>query len=185
MLNESDSWSSIIPSAEVWTALVGGVIMTICLIVLAHPPLKFSSIVMRYIVSAGCGAMAWILLLLFHGGLVLASTAGKWLALIAGSLIFLTAVFFNYYIGNISGGFRLEMLVNLSQSNQPISLEDWMALYGKGRGMHYFLEDRLKATLVPWKLGAWNAGIVMLTPLGHLAGQVNRLFARLFSEHRQ
>jgi hypothetical protein len=182
MLRDIDFRSIFIPSVEVWTALIGGFSITFFLIIFAHRPLKILSIVKRYIVSTGCGASVWVFLLKINGGLVLEINPGYCLAILAGALVFLSAVFFNYYLGNISGGFRIEMLVNMSQSRQPVSLAEWMALYGKGRGMHYFLEDRLKATLIPWRLGVWNAGRVCLTPLGHLAGQVNRFFARLLSE---
>jgi hypothetical protein len=105
------------------------------------------------------------------------------LELIAGGLIFLAAVFCNYYLGNISAGFRIEMLVNLADVNREVTLDEWMTLYGKGQGMHCFLENRLNATLIPWKLVAWRGNQITLTRFGRIVGRVNCFLASLFSEN--
>lgn len=106
----------------------------------------------------------------------------KFPSILAGALLILAAVFCNYYLGNISGGFRIEILVNLAEAGKALTLDEWMALYGKGAGMRYFLEDRLKTTLISWNLATQSGDQITLTPLGRLGGRVNCFLARLFSE---
>jgi len=181
-INYSNLANAFIPPVEIWTSIVGGLSITMFLLLFSRPPIKLPLIWRRYSASIGCGLAIWFLLLWVNNALPFPGGKEKWLALASGGFVYTTAIFCNYYLGNIGGGFRLEMLVNLAEVNRKVGLQEWMALYGKGQGMHYFLEDRLKATLIPWKLAIWKNGEVISTPLGHFIGQVNRFLAILFSE---
>ena len=170
------------PPVEIWTSIIAGLAITVFLLLFSHPPLKLPMLFKRYSAAIGSGVMIWILLLWRNGALSINGEIEQWLALSAGGLIFLTAIFCNYYLGMIGAGFRIEMLVNLAETNLEVSLDDWMALYGKGQGMHYFLEDRLKATLIPWRLAVYIDNKIILTHFGQLIGRINYFLAYLFSE---
>lgn len=182
--NYSDLANNFVPPIEIWTSIVGGLSITVFLLLFSHPPTKLPLVWRRYSASIGGGLVVWFLLLWVNNALPFTGGLEKWLALASGGFVYISAVFCNYYLGNIGGGFRLEMLVNLAEANREVSLDEWMALYGKQQGMYFFLEDRLKATLVPWKLAVWKDDQVILTPLGHFAGQVNCFLAALFSENQ-
>jgi hypothetical protein len=170
-----------VPQVTIWTSIMAGLSITSFLLIFSRPPFKLPLTLPRYSAATGAGLVVWIMLLWwkrtlpFHG-----FEAG--LEFLAGAFIFMTAVFCNYYLGNISAGFRIEMLINLAEANREVTLEEWMALFGKGQGMDYFLEDRLRATLLPWKLAEIDDNKITLTPFGHIIGQINTFLASLFSE---
>jgi len=176
--------NSLTPSVEVWTSMVAGMSITGFLLLFSHRPFKLPLVLPRYITSIGCGLIVWFLLLGINQSLSFSKHISEWLELVSGGFVFITAVFCNYYLGNIGGGFRLEMLVNLAEANEDLTVDEWMALYGDGNGMHCFLDDRLRATLIPWKLAVWKGSQIILTPWGHFIGKVNRLLAALFSENQ-
>jgi len=169
------------PQVAVWTSVLAGFSITAFLLMFSRRPFKLPLILPRYSAATAAGLVVWIMLLWwkhlipFHGLETI-------LEFVAGGLIFMTAVFCNYYIGNISAGFRIEMLINLAEANREVTLDEWMALFGKGQGMDYFLDDRLKATLLPWKLAVLKDNKITLTPFGRFIGQINSFLASLFSE---
>jgi hypothetical protein len=163
----------------IWTSLLAGVSITLFLLLFSHRPARLPLTLPRYAAAYLSSLVVWGALLWVKGFFPV-SGSKAWLQFFAGGLIFLTAMFCNYYLGNVSAGFRIEMLVNLAGAQAAVSLGEWMAAYGKGRGMGYFLENRLLATLVPWHLAVWKDGTVTLTRWGRLAGSVNRWLAGLF-----
>jgi hypothetical protein len=173
-----DNW---MPQIAVWTSIIAGFSITAFLLIFSRSPFKLSLLLPRYSAATGAGLIVWIILLwwrralLFHGPEAV-------LEFVAGGLIFVTAVFCNYYLGNISAGFRIEMLINLANVNREVTLDEWMAQYGKGLGMHYFLENRLNSTLLPWGLVVRKENQITLTRFGHFIGQINCFLASLFSE---
>jgi hypothetical protein len=174
--------NSFVPPVEVWTAILAGLSITIFLLLFSRHPLKLPLVLKRYSAAVGGGAAVWFLLLLESGALSFNVKTDQWLALSAGALIYLSAIFCNYYLYLINAGFRIEMLNNLAEANREVTIDEWMALYGKGHGMYYFLEDRLMATLIPWKLATWHDNKIILTRLGQVAGHINSFLAYVFSE---
>jgi hypothetical protein len=170
-----------VPQVAIWTSILAGFSITVFLLIFSRPPFKLPLILPRYSVATGAGLAVWAMLLWLNRAIPLHGLEAG-LELIAGGLIFVTAVFCNYYLGNISAGFRIEMLINLAEANREVTLDEWMALFGKGQGMNYFLEDRLNTTLLPWKLVEIKGNRITLTPSGHFVGQINSFLASLFSE---
>lgn len=169
------------PQVAVWTAILAGLSITIFLLLFSRPPFKLPVILPRYSAATGAGLVVWMALLWWKQAIPFYGVEAS-LELVAGGLIFMTAIFCNYYIGNISAGFRIEMLINLAEARRELTLDEWMALFGKGRGMSFFLEDRLQATLLPWKLAIVRDDKITLTPFGRVVGQINAFLAALFSE---
>jgi len=176
--------SAFVPSAEIWTALAGGASITLFLLVFSRKPFRLPMTLPRYGAATVSGFLVWGLLLWFNQSALLESVFERCLALLAGALIMVTAFAFNYYLGNVYGGFRVEMLVNIYNAKRNIDLDEWMSLFGNGKGMRFFLRDRLKTTLIPWKLAVWVGNGVKLTSLGHFAGLTNRFFSWLFANHK-
>jgi hypothetical protein len=174
--------NSFMPPVEVWTSILAGLSITVFLFVFSRYPVRLPMVFWRFSVSCGSGLVVWIILLWSNNVLFLAAKIEQSLALIAGGLIYITAIFCNYYLSMLNTGFRIEMLNNLTEVDREVTLYEWMALYGKGHGMQYFLEDRLKATLIPWKLAEWSDNKIILTRFGHVVGQINSFLASLFSE---
>jgi hypothetical protein len=170
-----------LPEVAVWTSILAGFSITVFLLIFSRPPCKLPLLLPRYTAATGVGLAVWVTLLLWQHALPFQGLEEA-LELVAGGLIFVTAIFCNYYLGNISAGFRIEMLINLAEANREITLDEWMALFGKGLGMNYFLEDRLTATLLPWKLAIMDDNKITLTPYGNFIGTINSFLASLFSE---
>jgi len=78
-------------------------------------------------------------------------SGAEWGDILCGVLIFLSAFWCHYWIGNFAGGFRVQMLNNLASQKQPISKEEWMNTFG-GLGMEAFLRDRIQSILIPWQV---------------------------------
>ena len=170
-----------IPQVAIWTAILAGLSITIFLLIFSRPPFKLPVILPRYSAATGAGLVVWIALLWWKHAIPFQGLEASF-ELVAGGLIFVTAIFCNYYIGNISAGFRIEMLINLTEVHREVTLDEWMALFGKGRGMNFFLEDRLQTTLLPWRLAIVRDNKMTLTPVGRFVGRINSFLAALFSE---
>lgn len=176
--NPLSAW---IPSVSVWTAAIAGFSIVAFLFLFSRAPFKLRLTLPRYSAATAAGLLVWTILLWWKRCLPLRGTDDG-LDLIAGGLLFVTAIFCSYYLGNISAGFRIEMLINLADLKREVTLQAWMAQYGAGRGMHYFLEDRLRATLLPWNLVSWKDDKLALTRSGQWIAQINRFVAALLSE---
>jgi hypothetical protein len=169
-----------IPQAEIWTAIIAGLSITVFLLIFSHPPFTLPMTMPRYLAATGTGLVVWFVLLWLKEVFPLTGPEGI-LELVAGALIFLTAVFGNFYLSNISAGFRIEMLINLTELDREVTLDEWMTQYGKGKGMGYFLENRLQSTLLPWRMAVWKDGQIILTRFGRDIGRINCFLASLFS----
>jgi hypothetical protein len=100
--------------------------------------------------------------------------------ILCGCLILMCAFWCNYWIGNLAGGFRVQMLISLKDRSQPVPLEDWMRLFGN-LGMEAFLKDRLRSILIPWKIVAQEEGKYRLLPgWGIFFGRLFSLFDKVF-----
>jgi len=169
-----------IPPMAVWTSILAGFSITVFLLGFSRPPLRLPLFWRRYSAAVGAGLVIWGLLLWANGALYFNWVFERWLDLLAGVLIYLIAIFGNYYLGNVGGGFRIAMLLDLTAANRELTLEEWMGLYGEGRGMSYFLKDRLEATLLPWGLAVQDKIQVSLTPKGVWVGKVACFLASIF-----
>ncbi len=134
----------------------------------------------RFLVSIGVGVMVWGVLLSLNHAFSIKWEINRWLDLGAGALIYLTAIFCNFYLCNVGGGFRIEMLVNLAGAKREVTLKEWMDSYGKGLGMRFFLDDRLRATLTSWNLAVKKDDRVVLTRFGQFVGKIADFLASLF-----
>ena len=111
----------------------------------------------QYVTASIFGFLLWFFLAVIFN----ISWHNKW-DILCGVLIILCAVWSNYWLGNLGGGFRINMLLKIAEQKQPVSLDEWMDLYG-GLGMDAFLRDRLRTILIPWKIVEENNGIITLT----------------------
>lgn len=131
-------------------------------------------------VAGACGSLTWaILTWLFRTAVV-----NIW-DVVCGILVLLCAMWATYWIANLGGGFRINMLLLLSSQDTPISLDQWMDLYG-GAGMHAFLRDRLKSILLRWNIVHHEDGTITLTRKnGHFFGWAMHLCYLLFDGDRR
>lgn len=91
---------------------------------------------------------------------------------VCGVLIFLCAFWCHYWLGNLAGGFRVQMHLNIASQKHPISLEEWMRGFG-GLGMEMFLKDRIESILLPWKtVSLINYQLHLLPGWGTFFGRV-------------
>ncbi len=119
--------------------------------------LLFRSKMIQYITASVFGFLLWF----FLARIFNTPWNNEW-DILCGTLIILCAIWSNYWLGNLGGGFRINMLLKIAEQKQPVSLDEWMDLYG-GLGMDAFLSDRLKAILLPWKIVEEKNGIITLT----------------------
>src|SRR6266540_1130314 len=117
-----NSLAGLVPQVTIWTSIIAGLSITAFLLIFSRPPFKLPLILPRYSAASGAGFLVWIMLLWWNGALSIHVTE-EYLELVAGGLIFLTTIFCNYYLGNISAGFRIEMLINLADVKREITLD--------------------------------------------------------------
>jgi len=119
--------------------------------------LLFKSKMIQYVTASIFGFLLWFFLAMTFN----IAWHNKW-DILCGVLIILCAVWSNYWLGNLGGGFRINMLLKIAEQTRPVSLDEWMDLYG-GLGMNAFLRDRLRTILIPWKIVEEHNGIITLT----------------------
>lgn len=117
----------------------------------------FKSWIIQYITASLSGFLLWFVLAIAFD----APWDYRW-DILCGVLILLCAIWSNYWLGNLRGGFRINMLLKIAEQTRPVSLDEWMSLYG-GLGMDAFLRDRLKAILIPWRIVEEHNDIIRLT----------------------
>ena len=99
---------------------------------------------------------------------------------LCGVFIHGCAFWCNFWICNFAGGFRIQMQIYLSKQNQPITLNQWMEIFG-GMGMKIFFQDRLNFVLVPWRILQVEAGNAQLLPvIGRFFGIAMKILKIIF-----
>jgi hypothetical protein len=144
-------------SLAIILSIVSGISIPIFMALFSNPHLKIKSGWTRYIASSCAGFILWLILL----GISDSIHSNRW-DLVCGGLVILCAIWANYWLGNLGGGFRINMLVILAAQREPVSFEQWMNLYG-GLGMEEFLQDRLRSILIPWGIVRETNGTILLT----------------------
>lgn len=150
------------PPAIITLAILAGFYTLVFRLIISHRPLRISGGWAQIILPSILGGGLWI----GSTMLTLANTPSYENAgwdLVCGILILLCVLWCQYWIGNLGGGFRVQMQITLADQTQPVSLEKWMALFN-GRGMEVFLADRLNSILIPWKIVDVKNGKVRLLP---------------------
>jgi hypothetical protein len=82
--------------------------------------------------------------------------------ILCGILILLCSYWCHYWIGNLAGGFRVQMQIALAAQTAPVTFGEWMSKFG-GRGMDAFMADRMKSILILWKIVTIEKDRVQLT----------------------
>jgi len=143
-------------------------------IIISGRPFRVKNTWTQIIVSIFIGMILWVLSILLIRS---PSTPSKlvWGNIICGVLIFLNAFWCNYWSGNLAGGFRVQMQFNIAKQNSPISLENWMKIFG-GLGMEAFLKDRIESVLIPSSTVTLENGQLRLLPgWGTFFGRVSEI----------
>jgi hypothetical protein len=154
-------------------------------IIVSRRPFQIKSTWTQITVSTIVGLIIWVSMILLTQSKSL-STETVWGDLICGILIFWSAFWCNYWSGNLAGGFRVQMQFNIARQNTPISLEEWMKIFG-GLGMEAFLKDRIESILVPWNTIALENGGLRLLPgwgtfFGRLAWVLEKIMPNVRSD---
>src|ERR1041385_8259180 len=98
-------------------------------IIISHRPFQIKGGWQQIIGATMTGGILWVLsIILIKPGFSL--SAPEWWDVLCGILIFLCAFWCNYWSGNLAGGFRVQMQINLADQKKPISLEEWMTTFG-------------------------------------------------------
>jgi hypothetical protein len=150
------------PPAIIALAILAGLSTLVFRLIISHRPLRISGGWAQIILSSILGWGLWIGLTFLHLANAPTYENAGW-DLVCGILILLCVVWCQYWIGNLGGGFRVQMQITLADQTQPVSLEKWMAAFN-GRGMQVFLTDRLNSILIPWKIVEEKNGNVRLLP---------------------
>lgn len=126
-------------------------------------PWKGVSAMQRVYLSWLSGTLLWLILASQQSLDLLQFPPDARADLVCGALIVGCCAWAAFWICNLGGGFRVLMLLDLFEARRCLSRTEWMDLYGEGRGMHEFLEDRLRTILVPLGIVRIEAGHVSLT----------------------
>jgi hypothetical protein len=155
-------------------AIAGATIFGFVLLFFRVPRSTLSGMKRLYLSWLG-GILVWLACLAYQLPDWRALPRGTKPDLICGALVLCCFIWSSYWFANLGGGFRVLMLLDLAEVGRPITLGEWMDLYGKQRGMREFLADRLRSILVPLGLVDLEGDRVILTrgrgrPLARLLG---------------
>jgi hypothetical protein len=171
------------PPIIIALAIMAGFSTLVFRLIISHRPLRISGSWTQIILSSILGVGLWI----FSTLLTLANTPSyenKGWDLFCGILILMCVLWCNYWIGNLGGGFRVQMQITLADQTQPVSLEKWMEAFN-GRGMRIFLADRLNSILIPGKIVEEKNGKVRLLPgWGMFYGRLMNLIKKILPNLR-
>jgi hypothetical protein len=129
-------------------------------IILSHRPFRIrggAQIILPFIL----GVILWIIFSIWYIALTQSLKDIGW-DILCGILILFCALWCHYWIGNLAGGFRVQMQIALSDQASPLSLDQWMSIFD-GKGMDAFLADRLKSILISMKIVTIEKDRVQLT----------------------
>jgi hypothetical protein len=143
-------------------AIISGFAILIFRVIISHRPFRAPGMRPHAMTSTFLGWFLWILLTILERFYAPLSRIDGW-DIFCGILILLCASWCNYWIGNLAGGFRVQMQINLVNQPRPVSLEEWMLAFG-GLGMKAFLRDRLTSILIPWRIVTMEDDKVRLLP---------------------
>ncbi|HEX2996548.1 MAG TPA: hypothetical protein VHP14_17110 [Anaerolineales bacterium] len=155
-------------------------------VVISRRPFHVKNTWTQIIVSTFIGMILWIIAILSTRSRF-ASSRVVWGDIICGILIFLSALWCNYWSGNLAGGFRVQMQFNIACQNAPISLDEWMRIFG-GLGMEVFLKDRIESILIPWNTIVLENGYLRLRSgwgmfFGRLAEILKKIMPKVRSDN--
>lgn len=143
-------------------AILTGFSTLIFRVILPRRPFCLTGAWSQIIISSFLGLSLWFVLIVQVSPSALISEVEKW-DVVCGALIHLCAFWCNYWICNLAGGFRAQMVITLAAQNSPVTLEEWMASFG-GIGMDAFLRDRTTSILIPWKIALVQDDKMFLLP---------------------
>jgi hypothetical protein len=107
--------------------------------------------------------------------------APGWVELVSGALLLATATLVGFTLWTlIAWGFTLSMLLALDRTSRPLSVEEWVLAYTRGRPVDAFAQDRL-GVLFGLGLAEVLGGEVVMTKrrgrfIAGLGGSLRRLF---------
>lgn len=171
------------PSMTIILALIACLSTLPIRIIISRAPFHIKNTGVQIISSTVFGMILWVASILFIGSASVAPDT-IWGDVLCGGLIFLSVSWCNYWSGNLAGGFRIQMLLSLTDQKHLLSLEEWMMTFG-GLGMEAFLRDRIKAILIPWNTVSEENGELQLLPgWGVFFGKLMVLLGRIMPKVR-
>jgi len=166
----------------IFLSIIGGFSIIPFMMIFSKKIFRIDPGLHQIIFSGFAGFSIWIILLIFLS----VPIRNVW-DIICGILIMFCALWSVYWLSNLGGGFRINMLTDLSEykNEDPISVDKWMELYG-GLGLDAFLEDRLRSILIPLGIVQEKDGEVrLIKPIGVYFGYMLELFSIIFQGNRR
>jgi hypothetical protein len=152
-------------------------------IIISRPPFRVKNVWSQIFSSLTVAVIIWITSIFFIRPALPISNS-EWGDILCGILIFLSAFWCHYWIGNFAGGFRVQMQINLASQKHPISIKEWMKTFG-GLGMEAFLQDRIQSILIPWNTIKFENGqLHLLTGWGIFFGRLMRMLRNIMPKVR-
>jgi hypothetical protein len=167
-------------SMVVFLSIISGFSLPVLTLLLSKKPFLIKSDNIRYLTASLLGFVLWMVLI----ALFRIALDNGW-DIICGTLILLCAVWSNFWLSNFGGGFRMNMLLKIAEQERPITINEWMKLFG-GLGMEVFLQDRLNSVLIPLRIVEQKDGMITLTiGRGYFFGRLMQILYHLLQGSRR
>lgn len=162
-----------VPGPAVALALAACVLLPALVLVLSHGALKVAAPGRRFVLAAALTWVAWLA--------TLPATSPDAVDLVTSALLLATATLAGFTLWTlVAWGFTVSMLLALTRAAGPLTVDEWVLAYTRGKPIDAFARDRL-GVLLKLKLAEARDDSVVMTPVrGRLfavaAGALRTLF---------
>lgn len=154
-----------IPALPVALSLLACGCLPVVLLAVSHGPSRVAAPGRRFILAAALTWVAWLAAMLAVGP--------GWMDVVTGGLLLATTTLVGFTLWSlVAWGFTLSMLLALDRAGRPLSAEEWVLEYTRGKPLEAFTRDRL-GVLIALGLAELRGDEVVMRP------RRGRLIARL------
>ena len=145
-----------VPTPPVAFSLAACVLLPVALLTLSHGPLRVRAPGRRFVAAAAAVWAAWVA--------AMAAVRPDWVELVTGGLLLATATLAGFTLWTlVAWGFTVSMLLALARAGRPLTADEWVLAYTRGKPLAAFARDRL-GVLLKFGLAEVRDGRVVMTP---------------------
>ena len=162
-----------IPTLPVALSLAAGVLLPAVVFALSHGPAKVAAPGRRFVLAAVLTWCGWLA--------AMTAVTPTAVELVTGGLLLAAATLAGFTLWTlVAWGFTLSMLLALHRAARPLTAEEWVSVYTRGKPLDAFARDRI-GVLLQLRLAQERGDDVDMTPgRGWMFARLTVLLRKLF-----
>jgi hypothetical protein len=163
----------LVPSVPVALSIAVCSVSPVVLFALSHGPWRIAAPGRRFVIAIILTWTAWLA--------AMTAVGPGWVDFVTGGLLLATATLAGFTLWTlIAWGFTLSMLLVLERAGGPITIEEWIRSYTRGRPLDALARDRVGLLLRLGLVSMRDKGLLVSAPRGDLFARVALGCRRVF-----